>query len=189
MSGPPSVMLREVVEDVSSWTPQYDDPEGTFTYIDLSAIDQQSKMITGARRIACCEAPSRARQLLREGDVLVSTVRPNLNGVAITPVHLEGATASTGFCVLRSRQYELCSEFLFHWVKSPLFVSQMIQRATGASYPAVSDRIVRESRIPLPPLAEQRRIADVLDRAEALRAQRRAALVILTQTREVGRAR
>jgi type I restriction enzyme S subunit len=46
-------------------------------------------------------------------------------------------------------------------------------------YPAVSDRIIFDSRIPLPPLAEQRRIAEVLDRAEALRAKRRAALAQL----------
>jgi len=52
----------------------------------------------------------------------------------------------------------------------------MVRRATGASYPAVSDRIVLESSMPLPPLSEQRRIAEVLDRTEALRAKRRAAL-------------
>ncbi len=55
----------------------------------------------------------------------------------------------------------------------------MVAKATGASYPAVSDRIIFDSLIPLPPLAEQRRIAEVLDRAEALRAQRRAALAQL----------
>jgi restriction endonuclease S subunit len=55
----------------------------------------------------------------------------------------------------------------------------MTSRATGASYPAVSDRIVLESHIPLVPIAEQRRIADMLDRAEALRAKRRAALAQL----------
>ena len=55
----------------------------------------------------------------------------------------------------------------------------MVRRATGASYPAVSDRIVCESKIPLPPLSEQRRIAEILDKADALRAKRRAALAQL----------
>ena len=55
----------------------------------------------------------------------------------------------------------------------------MVRRATGASYPAVSDRIVWESKIPLPPLPEQRRIAELLDKADALRAKRRAALAQL----------
>lgn len=55
----------------------------------------------------------------------------------------------------------------------------MVRKATGASYPAVSDRIVRESLIPLPPLPEQRRIAAILDKADALRAKRREAITKL----------
>ncbi len=51
----------------------------------------------------------------------------------------------------------------------------MVRKATGASYPAVSDRMVWESKIPLPSLAEQRRIAAILDKADALRARGRAA--------------
>src|SRR5690606_17508580 len=144
-----------------------------------SAVDQDAKAVTGARKLACSEAPSRARQLVRAGDVLVSTVRPNLNGVALVPMELDGATASTGFCVLRPRAGQLDSRYLYHWVKSPRFVSDMARKATGASYPAVSDRIVWESKLPLPPLPEQRRIAEILDKADALRAKRRAALAHL----------
>ena len=150
-----------------------------FDYIDLSAVDQERKIITEARRVSCCEAPSRARQIVQHGDVIVSTVRPNLNGVARVASHLNGATASTGFCVLRTQEGALDGSYLFQWVKSPRFVADMERKATGASYPAVSDKIILESQIPLPPLAEQRRIAEVLDKAEALRAKRRAALAQL----------
>ncbi len=55
----------------------------------------------------------------------------------------------------------------------------MVRLATGASYPAVSDRIVLDSKLPLPPLPEQRRIAEILDKADALRAKRRATLAQL----------
>src|SRR5690606_33476042 len=144
-----------------------------------SAVDQDAKAVTGARKLACSEAPSRARQLVRAGDVLVSTVRPNLNGVALVPMELDGATASTGFCVLRPRAGQLDSRYLYHWVKSPRFVRDMVRKATGASYPAVTDKIVCESKLPLPPLPEQRRIAEILDKADALRAKRRAALAQL----------
>lgn len=179
MSAPPLSPIGEQVDPVSSWTPEQDDPDGVFTYVDLSAVDQDAKVVSGARELACAEAPSRARQLIRAGDVLVSTVRPNLNGVALVPPELDGATASTGFCVLRPRAGQLDARYLYQWVKSPLFVSDMVRKATGASYPAVSDRIVCESKLPLPPLPEQQRIAEILDKADALRAKRRAALAQL----------
>ncbi len=155
------------------------DAGALFDYIDLSAVDQERKMITEARRVSCAEAPSRARQLIQRGDVLVSTVRPNLNGVARVTESFDGTTASTGFCVLRPHKSELDGSYLFHWVKSPIFVADMVKKATGASYPAVSDRIIFDSEISLPPLPEQRRIAEVLDKGEALRAKRRAALAEL----------
>ena len=185
MSVAPSPAIGDVVDQVSSWTPGRDDPDSEFIYVDLSAVDQDSKTVASPRRLACTDAPSRARQIIRSGDVLVSTVRPNLNAVGRVPVELDGATASTGFCVLRPRSEVADGAYLFHWVRSPRFVSEMVRRATGASYPAVSDRIVFESRIPLPPLPEQRRIAEILNKADALRAERRGALAqldVLTQS-------
>ena len=179
MSVVPCPAIGDVVDQVSSWTPRRDDPDGEFIYVDLSAVDQDSKTIASPRRLACADAPSRARQIIRSGDVVVSTVRPNLNAVARVPVELDGATASTGFCVLRPRSEVADGAYLFQWVRSPRFVGEMVRRATGASYPAVSDRIVFESKIPLPPLPEQQRIAEILDKAHALRAKRREALAQL----------
>jgi type I restriction enzyme, S subunit len=138
-------------------------------------------LIIGAREVSCKEAPSRARQLVAKNDILVSTVRPNLNGVAQVPTDLDGATASTGFCVLRPRSTLLDGRFLFQWVKSPVFIADMVNKATGASYPAVSDRIILESIIPLPSLPEQQRIAEILDRAGTLRAKRLASLAQLDE--------
>jgi type I restriction enzyme S subunit len=158
-----TVALGDLVEPAKTWNPMRSPSDEVFDYIDLSAIDQDAKLIIGVREVSCGEAPSRARQLVACGDVLVSTVRPNLNGVARVPDQLNGATASTGFCVLRARESKFDSGYLFHWVKSPAFVADMVNKATGASYPAVSDRIIFDSRMPLPPLAEQRRIAEVLD--------------------------
>ncbi|PAJ80634.1 hypothetical protein CJO71_11810 [Burkholderia ubonensis] len=171
--------IRELISKVSSWNPAASKDEGTFTYIDLSAIDQDRKVINGARDIPCAEAPSRARQVVQAGDILVSTVRPNLNGVAVVPDDLHGATASTGFCVLRPRAELLDGRYLFHWVKGAAFIQDMVKKATGASYPAVSDRIVQSSTLPLPPIEEQRRIAAILDKVDELRAKRKEALVLL----------
>ncbi len=179
MSAYPSTPLGSCVLRVETWNPLRAAPDEEFRYIDLSAVDQDTKSIAEAREMACAEAPSRARQLVQTGDVLVSTVRPNLNGVARVSMDLDGATASTGFCVLRPDPEKLNGSYLFHWVKSAAFVGDMVNKATGASYPAVSDRIIFESLFPLPPLKEQRRIAAILDQAETLRTQRRTALALL----------
>ena len=179
MSAYPSTPLGSCVLRVETWNPLRAEPDEEFRYVDLSAVDQDTKSITEAREIACADAPSRARQLVRSGDVLVSTVRPNLNGVARVHDDLNGATASTGFCVLRPDPEKLSGSYLFHWVKSAAFVGDMVSKATGASYPAVSDRIIFESLFPLAPLEEQRRIAAILDQAETLRTQRRTALALL----------
>ena len=88
-------------------------------------------------------------------------------------------TASTGYCVLRPDKDKLDSRFLFHWVKTGVFVQRMVDVATGANYPAVSDAKIKASKIPFPPLAEQKRIAGILDAADALRAERREALAQL----------
>jgi type I restriction enzyme, S subunit len=179
MSGLKMAQLGTCLDRVETWNPLRAAPTDEFFYIDLSAVDQDSKRIIGARRIACSEAPSRARQSVVSGDLLMSTVRPNLNGVAQVTNELDGATASTGFCVLRANPDKLDKNYLFQWIKSTDFISDMVSKATGASYPAVSDRIIFESKIPLPPLPEQRRIAAILDQAETLRTQRHTALALL----------
>ncbi len=174
-----SVRLGELVLPVQSREPTAAETGATFKYIDLSAVSQEFKTITGARDVVVAGAPSRARQVVADGDVLVSTVRPNLNAVAQVGAELADATASTGFCVLRPIEGQLDSRYLLQWVKTAPFVERLTRLATGASYPAVTDRIVLDSSIPLPPLAEQRRIADILDRADAMRAKRREALALL----------
>lgn len=178
------VPLGSLVVPIDTWNPVVRAPEERISYIDIGSVDNLSKRIVGAQTVLGRDAPSRARQLVKAGDVLVSTVRPNLNAVALVASGFGGATASTGFCVLRPRSQELDHRYLFHWVKAPAFVDEMVRRATGASYPAVSDGIIFESKIPLASLPEQHRIADILDRAETLRAQRRQALAQLDELAE-----
>ena len=168
--------IKDVVLNVTSWNPARDGYDQIIRYIDLSSVNQDTKTIHLNEPVVARESPSRARQLVQTGDVLVSTVRPNLNGIAIIDASLDGATASTGFCVLRPDEEKLDRAYLFHWVKTSEFILDMVRKATGASYPAVSDRIVLESKIPLPPIAEQKRIAAILDKAEELRGLRRKAL-------------
>jgi type I restriction enzyme S subunit len=166
--------IAQGVLPIDNWSPQSAEPTCEFEYIDIGSIDRESKTIYSTSRLRASNAPSRARQLLKAGDVLVSTVRPNLNAVAVVPERLSGAIASTGFCVLRCNPRKLYYRYLFHWVCTKSFVMSLVQQATGASYPAVSDRIVKEARVPVPPLSEQKRIADILDKANSVRVKRRA---------------
>ncbi|MGN6364500.1 restriction endonuclease subunit S [Asticcacaulis taihuensis] len=176
MSGAYSLTaIGGLIEKVETWNPIRETPDDEFAYIDLSSVDNLTKTITGNQSVVGSNAPSRARQRVNAGDILVSTVRPNLNGVARVPDNLDGATASTGFCVLRPKATKLDASYLFHWVQSSAFVDDMVRKATGASYPAVSDKIITQSEIPLPPLDEQKRIATILDQADALRRLRQRA--------------
>jgi type I restriction enzyme S subunit len=159
------------VEKITTWNPSESGLNEEFFYIDLSSVDKDKKALelSQVQKVLAKNAPSRARQLVKASDVLVSTVRPNLNGIARIPDELNDATASTGYCVLRPIKQTLNSNYLFYWVQSNLFVNDMILKATGANYPAVSDRIIKQSKIPLPPLAEQQKIASILDAADSLR--------------------
>lgn len=168
--------VSEFVEKVQTWDPRKQGAGSTLRYIDIGSVSQVAKVIEDPPVILAEEAPSRARQLVKAGDILISTVRPNLNAVALVPDDLDGATASTGFSVLRPDDTQLDRNFLFHWVRTQAFVSEMMRQATGQSYPAVSDKIVKASKIPLPSLEEQRRIAGILDQADALRRLRTRAL-------------
>jgi type I restriction enzyme, S subunit len=172
------VKLGEVCQKVATWNPAKSLDETSFFYIDLSSVDKDRKQIDQSlvSEIYPVDAPSRARQLVKADDVLVATVRPNLNGVAVVKAEFDGATASTGYCVLRTDPKQLDWTYLFYWVQTDLFISDMMSKATGANYPAVSDRIINESLIPLPPLAEQQRIATILDKADAIRRKRQQAI-------------
>ncbi len=177
----PKVKLGDVCERVSTLNPTRDLQSETFQYIDIASVSRETKQIETSSTLLLADAPSRARQSVNENDILISTVRPNLNAVAKISAQLDGAVASTGFTVLRSNQKLLCENWLFQWVKSPSFVDDMTDKAAGASYPAVSDRIVKDSEIPLPPIAEQKRLASILDAADALRQQRRETLRVLDE--------
>lgn len=162
-----TVKLRDIVEvntgtkNPSRW------PDIPFKYVDVSAVDNVEKKINGVRTLIGSEAPSRARKVICADDILVSTVRPNLNAVAKVSTELDGQIASTGFCVLRAEK-QVLPEYLFFFVRSPRFILNLSSLVAGAMYPAVTDKQVMDQFIPLPSVPEQRRIVDILSRAESI---------------------
>jgi type I restriction enzyme S subunit len=136
---------------------------GEFTYVDISSVDNSAKCIVEPKRLPADSAPSRARQRLRRGDVLVSMTRPNLNAVALVPPELDGAVASTGFHVLRACD-KVLPQWLYYGVQTRQFVGAMSDLVQGALYPAVRPKDIRAFDLPVPELGEQRRIVAEIEK-------------------------
>ncbi len=154
---------------------------GKIDYIDISAVDNDKKKITNTETLQIKEAPSRARQLVECDDIIVSLVRPNLNAVAVVENSSENLqVASTGYCVLRCNQ-AVYSRYLFYFCQSETFINRMTAQATGASYPAVSNSIVKNCEIPLPERNKQKEIADILDKVTGLISLRKQQLAKLDE--------
>ena len=170
-----TVALRDVCVPRTGVRNPSQSPDERFRYVDISAVDNVGKRIAGAQTLLGRNAPSRARNRILAGDVLVSTTRPNLNAVAMVSADLDEQICSTGFCVLRAGP-RLVPSYLFHFVQSPTFVGSLSDLVKGALYPAVTDSQVLDQCIPLPALGEQARIAAHLGHAlAAVDVARRAA--------------
>ena len=153
-----------------------EDEDKLIDYIDISSVDNETKKVTGYQTITFGESPSRARKAVKRGNILVSTVRPNLNAVALLEEDTPNVSvASTGFCVLESKD-DVDPRFIFNFCKSKPFIDDMVSQATGASYPAVSDKIVRSALIPKYSYQEQQHISNVLDKLAGIIDSRRIEL-------------
>ncbi|MBX6951415.1 type I restriction endonuclease subunit S [Providencia rettgeri] len=132
-----------------------------FIYVDIGSINRDSKCIESPLKITGKNAPSRARKVINTGDVLVSLTRPNLNAVALVPKDLNDQIASTGFEVIKSVWVD--SRYIFALTRSKDFIDSISGAVQGALYPAAKSSDVQAYKFSLPPLEEQKVIADKLD--------------------------
>jgi type I restriction enzyme S subunit len=149
-------------------------------YIDISSIDNAVKQITGYVEYPINDAPSRAQQVIKEGDILVSTVRPNLQNIAINPYSDDNLVASTGFCVLRCSK--CLPEYLWGIISSDAFTQSMCEQASGISYPAVRDSNILQYRVPNAPLPLQEQFAAFVRQSDKSKFELEKALAELTAT-------
>src|SRR5579862_3380764 len=159
-SGWVRVPLAKVCLPVSKRGPSND--RQTFRYVDLGAIDNAAKRIREPGLVRVSEAPSRAKQILRAGDVLFSNVRVYLENIVQVPNELDGEIASTAFCVLRPAQ-GIDPRYVYHFVSSRRFVLTVNALQRGNSPPSVQDRDILSQELPLAPEQEQVRIASRID--------------------------
>ncbi len=134
-----------------------------FKYIDLTSVDRATHSIVGTITINVETAPSRAQQIVEEGDIIFGTTRPMLKRYALIPRLYNGQICSTGFCVLRPNTNIVLSNFLFHLLGTPSFYQYVESNEQGTSYPAISDSVIRKFQIPIPPLEIQEEIVKILD--------------------------
>lgn len=154
--------IAEVTEKAATWNPR-NDPRENIRYVDVSGISREELRIVAEANYSATQAPSRARKIVKTGDTIVATVRPTLRRIAQVPASFDGEIVSTAFCVLRPDRDQIAPDFLFFATQLDAVMSGIAALETGASYPAVRDSDVLEQLIPVPPLAEQREIAAVLN--------------------------
>ena len=131
------------------------------SYIDIGTISEP-KVIDEIAEINLRNASSRARRKVQDGDLIISTVRPNLKSFArITHEHA-GAIVSTGFAVVRANM-DFERSFIFHGFFSSHFDKFCVSKNEGTSYPAIKSGDLAEFTYPRYSLERRREIGDRLD--------------------------
>ncbi len=134
-------------------------PDYEFEYISLSDVDSDSFDISTSHQIFRT-APSRARRIVSKGDVVISTVRPNLQGFFLAKEDKKDLIASTGFAVLTPTECD--SQYLLSCFFSQIVGKQFYSLVVGSNYPAVNSSDVAKLKLAVPPMEEQRKIAEIL---------------------------
>lgn len=138
-------------------------------YLEIGAVGLQDDTYTLVK-VPLAEAPSRARMVLRAGDIVVSTTRPQRGAIARVRKEDVGAIASTGFAILRNpRAGKVSRDFLSAALMSRLVLTQMLQRSSGGAYPAITPDELDRVLIPIPQPTDQTRYVISLHAARTAR--------------------
>ena len=174
----PVATLGEVCEVVSGATPSTGKPEfwgGNIPWVtpkDLSELRQKHLSDT-PRKITTAGLKSCSARMLPAQSVLFSSRAP----IGLVAINTLSVCTNQGFKSLVPRLDLVSPDFLFWWLKAK--EKHIQSKGRGATFKEISKKIVEGLQIPLPPLAEQKRIAGILAAADALRAKRREALAQL----------
>ena len=156
-------MRLKDVASVNLRTLDENTPRGyVFKYIDISSVSFEKGIDLG-QDIVFSQAPSRARRIVKKGDVLVSTVRTYLRAIADIDWDAENIVASTGFAVF-SPNNNIIPRFMAFAVKSTDVINQICSNSKGVSYPAIQAPLLAAVEIPYFDIPEQKAIAEYLDK-------------------------
>ena len=158
------VWLGEVAEVDRQSLGSGTEPDFEFEYISLSNVEP-GRIVGPLEKLRFADAPSRAQRIVEEGDILVSTVRPNLLGFARVGIDHRQCIASTGFAVVTSKKL-VDGSYLFHFLFSNHMKAQFHALVVGSNYPAINSSDVKKLRILAPSLSEQQKLAELFDMAD-----------------------
>jgi restriction endonuclease S subunit len=158
--------LGDPIFTINSRSAKTQDLSSSFTYIDIDAV--KDTKIINPKITSKNTAPSRAKRIVKSGDLLISSVRPYLRSFAVIPSDYDGAIASTGFFVIEKNEH-FCPQYLLFYALSDGFINQTNNLMQGAQYPALNRDLLNKIQIPVPfsrgvpDLPEQNRIAKKLN--------------------------
>ena len=163
----PKVKLGEVCEKIKNinWKKENNISK---KYIDLSSVSREFHEIIDneIKEINSKNAPSRAKQIIKTNDILFGTTRPMLKRYCIVPEKYDAQICSTGFCVLRIVKSDVLINYIYHCLSISNFYNFIQDNEQGTTYPAISDTMLKEYKVPLPPLEKQKEIVSILDNLE-----------------------
>ena len=141
--------------------PENTDPEFVLRYVDIGNVGL-GKMVDSPKEMKFRDAPSRARKVVQENDIIISTVRTYLKAILHIISPEPNLIVSTGFAVLRPRSF-VNHRYLFYLIRSNQFINSVMSHSEGVGYPAINSSSLGDLPICYPPLSEQKAIASYLD--------------------------
>ncbi|WP_090138076.1 restriction endonuclease subunit S [Limnohabitans sp. DM1] len=154
-----------VVFSDDTWSPSKH-AESTFRYIEISGVDRRRGKAV-ANTITVADAPSRARLAVKPDDLIVSLTRPHHGSIALLGDEHKGCVASTGFSVIRNVANTTSKSFIWVVLRLSSSLQQMLRRASGGNYPAITQEELGNVLVPLPSLEIQQLIIDEATRRSA----------------------
>ena len=165
--------LNDVVSLSNEAWNQKDIFENDFPYIEISAIDTLSGEIQDITYYKKKNAPSRAKMIVRQNDIIVSTTRPHRGGISLIDESKDGFIASTGFAILRELKTDkLTRPYLYYFLRTKFALNQMLQRSSGGNYPAITTQELKKIIIPIPSISIQNKIIETIEKAHKQREEK-----------------
>jgi type I restriction enzyme S subunit len=137
--------IKEVAKVNSKSIKKGDEPE-VIDYIDIASVKEG--WVEEIKKMKYKDAPSRAKRIISDGDIVWSTVRPNRKSRFLALGFNENTIVSTGFAVISPAAIPFTYMYLYSCTED--FVDYLISRATGSSYPAVTGKVFEENEILVP---------------------------------------